>query len=45
MRLVLGGNDMVLSTGEAAEFDTRVPHAFGNATARPPGSTTTSIIA
>ncbi len=35
VRLVLGGNDMVLSTGEVAEFDTRVPHGFGNATDRP----------
>ena len=35
VRLVLGGNDMVLGTGEAAEFDTRVPHWFGNAAARP----------
>jgi transcriptional regulator with XRE-family HTH domain len=35
VRLILGGNDMVLSTGEAAEFDTRVPHGFGNATNRP----------
>lgn len=35
VRLALGSNDMVLSTGEAAEFDTRVPHAFGNATDRP----------
>ena len=35
IRLVLGGNDMVLKTGEVAEFDTRVPHWFGNATDRP----------
>ena len=35
VRLVLGSNDMVLSTGEVAEFDTRVPHGFGNATDRP----------
>ena len=35
VRLVLGGNDMVLKTGEVAEFDTRVPHGFGNATDRP----------
>jgi transcriptional regulator with XRE-family HTH domain len=31
VRLVLGEHDLVLSTGEAAEFDTRVPHWFGNA--------------
>lgn len=28
LRLVLGDNDIVLSPGEAAEFDTRVPHWF-----------------
>ena len=31
LRLVLGDRDLVLSPGEAAEFDTRVPHWFGNA--------------
>jgi transcriptional regulator with XRE-family HTH domain len=31
LRLVLGDNDLALSPGEAAEFDTRVPHWFGNA--------------
>lgn len=30
LRLVLGDQDLVLSPGEAAEFDTRVPHWFGN---------------
>ncbi len=30
MRLVLGDQDMVLETGEAAEFDTRLPHWFGS---------------
>ena len=30
MRLVLGDQDMVLGVGEAAEFDTRVPHWFGS---------------
>ena len=30
MRLVLGGQDLVLGVGEAAEFDTRVPHWFGS---------------
>jgi transcriptional regulator with XRE-family HTH domain len=33
LRLVLGEHDLVLSPGEAAEFDTRVPHWFGSATA------------
>ena len=28
LRLVLGEHDLVLSPGEAAEFDTRVPHWF-----------------
>jgi transcriptional regulator with XRE-family HTH domain len=28
LRLVLGDQDLVLGPGEAAEFDTRVPHAF-----------------
>lgn len=31
LRLVLGEQDLVLSPGEAAEFDTRVPHWFGPA--------------
>lgn len=30
MRLVLGNHDLVLSAGEAAEFDTRLPHRFGS---------------
>lgn len=30
IRLILGGRDMVLGAGEAAEFDTRVPHWIGN---------------
>ena len=29
--MVLGENDLVLGAGEAAEFDTRVPHWFGRA--------------
>ncbi|MFF2780500.1 helix-turn-helix domain-containing protein [Streptomyces sp. NPDC058052] len=29
LRLVLGEHDVVLAAGEAAEFDTRVPHWFG----------------
>ncbi|GAA2785511.1 XRE family transcriptional regulator [Saccharopolyspora taberi] len=30
LRLVLGEHDVVLGVGEAAEFDTRVPHWFGS---------------
>jgi transcriptional regulator with XRE-family HTH domain len=30
IRLVLGDRDFVLTEGEVAEFDTRVPHWFGN---------------
>ena len=30
LRLILGEQDFVLSPGEAAEFNTRVPHWFGN---------------
>jgi transcriptional regulator with XRE-family HTH domain len=30
VRLVLGDQDLVLGPGEAAEFDTRVPHWIGN---------------
>ncbi|MFI6132050.1 helix-turn-helix domain-containing protein [Micromonospora sp. NPDC051141] len=33
LRLVLGEHDLVLVPGEAAEFDTRVPHWFGRADA------------
>jgi quercetin dioxygenase-like cupin family protein len=35
LRLRLGDHDLVLSPGEAAEFDTRVPHWFGAADAGP----------
>lgn len=35
LRLVLGDRDLVLAPGEAAEFDTRVPHWFGAADAAP----------
>jgi quercetin dioxygenase-like cupin family protein len=35
LRLVLGDQDLVLRPGEAAEFDTRVPHWFGGAGGRP----------
>ena len=31
LRLRLGEQDLVLRPGEAAEFDTRTPHWFGNA--------------
>ncbi|MGY1709932.1 helix-turn-helix domain-containing protein [Geodermatophilus sp. SYSU D00758] len=34
LRLVLGEHDLVLRPGEAAEFDTRVPHWFGAADGR-----------
>ncbi|WP_016907033.1 helix-turn-helix domain-containing protein [Streptomyces xiaopingdaonensis] len=30
LRLALGEHDLVLGPGEAAEFDTRTPHGFGN---------------
>jgi transcriptional regulator with XRE-family HTH domain/quercetin dioxygenase-like cupin family protein len=35
LRLVLGEHDLVLAPGEAAEFDTRVPHWFGAAGTEP----------
>lgn len=35
LRLVLGDQDLVLAPGEAAEFDTRLPHWFGAADNRP----------
>ncbi|WP_280265285.1 helix-turn-helix domain-containing protein [Nocardia wallacei] len=35
LRLILGEHDLVLSPGEAAEFDTRVPHWFGTAGEEP----------
>jgi transcriptional regulator with XRE-family HTH domain len=35
LRLVLGEHDLVLTAGEAAEFDTRVPHWFGPAGPEP----------
>jgi transcriptional regulator with XRE-family HTH domain len=35
LRVVLGEHDLVLSPGEAAEFDTRVPHWFGATGAEP----------
>lgn len=35
LRLLLGEHDLTLGAGEAAEFDTHVPHAFVNPTERP----------
>lgn len=35
LRVILGEHDLVLSPGEAAEFDTWVPHWFGAADADP----------
>lgn len=35
VRLLLGAHDLVLTAGEAAEFDTRTPHAFFNAGPQP----------
>ncbi|MFB9909696.1 helix-turn-helix domain-containing protein [Allokutzneria oryzae] len=35
LRLVLADHDVVMRPGEAAEFDTRVPHWFGCADERP----------
>ncbi|WP_412538924.1 XRE family transcriptional regulator [Longispora sp. K20-0274] len=35
LRLVLAEHDIVLGPGEAAEFDTRVPHWFSSADGRP----------
>jgi len=36
LRLLLGDRDLTLSPGEAAEFDTRVPHWFGPASEAEP---------
>jgi transcriptional regulator with XRE-family HTH domain len=35
LRLVLGEHDLILETGEAAEFDTRTPHWFGATSSGP----------
>ena len=35
LRLLLGDRDLVLTRGEAAEFDTRVPHAIFATGSRP----------
>lgn len=39
LRLLLGPHDLILGPGEAAEFDTRVPHAFTN-----PGPAPTEVL-
>ena len=36
LRLRLGDHDLTLNPGEAAEFDTRVPHWFGPASEEEP---------
>ncbi|GHC85090.1 hypothetical protein GCM10007079_27660 [Nocardiopsis terrae] len=35
LRLILGDQDFVLAAGEVAEFDTHLPHWFGNGGAQP----------
>ncbi|WP_194408656.1 helix-turn-helix domain-containing protein [Microbacterium cremeum] len=35
LRLILGDHDLLLHAGEAAEFDTRIPHWFGATSAGP----------
>lgn len=35
LRLLIGDQDLVLGAGEVAEFDTHLPHWFGNAEASP----------
>lgn len=35
LRLILADHDLVMGTGEAAEFDTRLPHWFGPASDTP----------
>jgi transcriptional regulator with XRE-family HTH domain len=35
LRAVIGTREIILSQGEAAEFDTRIPHWFGGADNRP----------
>ncbi|MFJ6567656.1 helix-turn-helix domain-containing protein [Streptomyces sp. NPDC091292] len=35
LRVVLGDQDLVLTAGEVAEFDTHLPHWFGNADTHP----------
>jgi len=38
LRLILADRDMTLGAGEAAEFDTRLPHWFGAVDGRPAGT-------
>lgn len=35
LRLLIGANEVLLRTGEAAEFDTRLPHWYANGNGRP----------
>ncbi|MBB5911709.1 transcriptional regulator with XRE-family HTH domain [Nocardia transvalensis] len=35
LRAILGDQDLILSAGEVAEFDTHLPHWFGNADTHP----------
>jgi quercetin dioxygenase-like cupin family protein len=35
LRLILGDQDLILTRGEAAEFDTRVPHSMSATGSRP----------
>ncbi|MEV0326773.1 XRE family transcriptional regulator [Micromonospora echinospora] len=35
VRLILGDHDLILTAGEVAEFDTRLPHAVANPDPRP----------
>lgn len=35
LRLLLGDQNLVLTAGEVAEFDTHLPHWFGNASSQP----------
>ena len=35
LRMILGESDFILSSGEAAEFDTHLPHWYGNADEHP----------
>jgi DNA-binding XRE family transcriptional regulator len=35
LRLTLGDSDFILAAGEAAEFDTRIPHEVANADSQP----------
>jgi quercetin dioxygenase-like cupin family protein len=30
MRLLIGEDELIVAAGDAVEFDTRVPHGFGN---------------